>query len=116
MPATKDDIEHLKGLVRWARTTGAKKHHADNVMAEALEKAIGYLEEPDRRRNIVGYVLAALHRSMRHVKDGNSDMWIVVDRELHTWAMGQIESMFPHKPGTDPVGDHPPTNGKRKRS
>lgn len=97
MPATKADIAHLKSLLSWARSTNVHKEAKERVLADALERAIAYLEEPDERKNVVGMILNALHQSYKRTDYGG---YVVRDRDLHDWAIEQIEAMFggPHTP------------------
>lgn len=92
MPATQNDLHELKAVVRWLR--GARNFTTrERVAADALERAIAYLEEPGARTSVVTYILSALHQSMRRVKN-DSNIWVPVDRDLNDWALRQIEDMF----------------------
>lgn len=93
MPATPQDIEQLQALLRWARADRKNAGTREIALGDALERAIAYLKEPDERKNVVAFVLSALHQSMRRVSPG-SNIWLTVDRDLHDWALGQIEQMF----------------------
>lgn len=94
MAATQADIAQLKNLLNWARSSNAAREPKERILADALERALMYLEEPDERRNVVGYVLNALHQSYRR----SNGTYVVRDRDLHDWAIQQIEGMFggPH--------------------
>lgn len=94
MPATQADIAQLRGLLRWARSSNAQREPKERVLADALERAIAYLEEPDERKNVVGYILNALHQSYKSM----NGTFVVRDRDLHDWAIQQINDMFggPH--------------------
>jgi hypothetical protein len=91
MPASKQDIAELRQIYRWAKSSKAPREARERILADALAKALTYLEEPDTRVNVVGYILAALHQSMRKV---GPNVWAVRDRDLQHWALSQIEELL----------------------
>lgn len=100
MPATPDDIRELRELLRWYRgrksTVQFDRDRETKAIVAGLERALEYLEHPDRRINRALFILAALRQSM---KRGDGGIWMVVDRDLQTWALEQAEAMFsPVKP------------------
>jgi hypothetical protein len=99
MPATPDDIASLRRLLDWAK--GRTLTPTERTLYDALQRALFYLEEPDQRKNVVLYILSALRHSMRKLEGGK--MWAMVDRDLHNWAMEQIEDMFPDAGHTEHV-------------
>lgn len=90
MPASKADIEELRGIVKWLKTGGGDEASRGKVTIEALERALEYLSEPDERYNIVRFVLAALVQSMPK----RNDMYVCVDRALQSWAMDQANEIL----------------------
>lgn len=92
MPATKEDIEQLRALLRWARSTRADTLTREKQLADGLERALNYLGEPDQRKNVMLWILSALRQSMRKL---HGNLWVVTDRDLNDWAMRQLEDMFP---------------------
>lgn len=99
MPASKHEIEGLRAILRYARSL----RHLDStarMLADALDRALAYLEEPDSRVNVMRYILGALHASMRKVPH-SANTWHAIDRDLQDWAMRQIEDLL----GPFPTGD-----------
>jgi c-di-GMP-related signal transduction protein len=94
MPATQEDIDELKRLLKWSRTarSGVAK---EQVLVSAIEKALSYLEQPDGRRNVILFCLSALRQSVRKGSD-KTNVWYVTDHVLYDWAMEQIHEMFSH--------------------
>lgn len=90
MPATKAEIEELRGYLRWAQQHRGESAVRERVLADALQKALAYLEEPDARQNVVRFVLAGLFHSVvkRH------GMYIIRDRDLNTWSHDQLAELF----------------------
>lgn len=94
VPASKKDIAELASLLRWTKSSHRISHiEKEQILVEALEKAISYLAEPDRRKNIMAFVLSALRQSVRK-SEQSTVTWQVVDVDLYNWAMDQIESLL----------------------
>lgn len=94
MTATKQDLDQLRGVLTWVRSNSGPAHSAlrERMLADALERAIALLADPDARSSTLGWVLAALRQSVRRSPAGNN-LWFVVDRDLYTWAMEQVERL-----------------------
>lgn len=102
MPASKHEIDGLHAILRYARSLRTMDTTA-RMLADALERALAYLEEPDSRVNVMRFILGALHASMRKLPH-SSNVWHAVDRDLQDWAMRQIEDLLGPFPTDD--GDH----------
>lgn len=92
MPASKHEIDGLRAILRYARSLRTLDT-TDRMLADALERALAYLEEPDSRVNVMRYILGALHASMRKVPH-SANVWHAIDRDLQDWAMRQIEDLL----------------------
>lgn len=94
MPATPDDIASIRQIANWAKRH--KLTPTERMLHDALQRALTYLEEPDSRKTIMLHILSALRHSMTPKVGDGGKMWVTVDRDLHNWAMEQIEQMFPN--------------------
>lgn len=97
MPATPQEVEELRALLRWAkadRGNAAAGQLRERALRDGLEKAIAYLAEPDSRVNVVRFILSALRQSMVR----QPGLWVCRDRDLQTWALDQVATMFPPDP------------------
>lgn len=100
MPASKHEIDGLRSILRYARSLRTMDSTA-RMLADALERALAYLEEPDSRVNVMRFILGALHASMRKVPH-SANVWHAIDRDLQDWAMRQIEDLLGPFPTDEP--------------
>lgn len=94
MAPTLRDIEELRVVLKWVRANKGPAQSAtrERMLADALERAIALLAEPETRCSALGWVLAALRQSVRRSPQSNNT-WFIVDRDLYTWAMEQVEKL-----------------------
>lgn len=89
MPATDEEIEELRHLMRWAE--GLKgpiaEKHAD-MLRDGLRRAMKLIDRP-KHINIAKLLLAAIKQAGHWDSSGN--FWIIHDRELYNWAIREIE-------------------------
>lgn len=95
MPATEDEIEELRGLLKWAKERHKAHDFRDRDMAyEALEaglrKAIDLIGPPERRSGMALILLGAIYHSMRKM----GDYWVTIDRATLNDALTMTEQLY----------------------
>lgn len=91
MPADAKEIAELKQILRWATTRRKHLSAPEQVLTDALARAIAYIEAPGKRKNILLFILSALRRSMAR----RDNIWVCIDRELQTDALDLLAAMIP---------------------
>jgi redox-sensitive bicupin YhaK (pirin superfamily) len=94
MQPTNKDIDALKGLVRWARTTEGEKELRIAALAEGLERAITALE--GRHDSVTEMLLVAIHQAMVPLY-GNR--WVIVDPDLLDFVGRELVKRYGPNPG-----------------
>lgn len=88
-PTTVGELESILKSVERGRYSAATNAA---TLAAALRRAIEQLKSAERHRSSVMWALAALRQSMRP-PGPSGGMWLIVDRDLHDWAMGQVAQL-----------------------
>lgn len=86
MPATKADVEELRGILRYF-TAQRQMTTKERMLFDALTRAIALLNE-GLATSITTYILSAL-RDSGHWNAAKT-IWFVDDQDLYVWAMTQI--------------------------
>ena len=106
MKPTKNDLEALSGLVRWARTHDGDAELRVRSLADALDKAIAMLRE--RHDSVTEMLLVGIWQSMTPLGQGNR--WAVVDHDMLDFVGRELVKRYGPNPG------YPQQEPKSKRS
>lgn len=91
MPATKIDVEELRGIIRHVESSPSlSARDRQRILSDALKRAVGLLDE-GLAPSVTTWILGALHESGRWNND--KTRWFIHDTELYNWAMRQISEM-----------------------
>lgn len=85
MPATAPQVDDIRSVIRWAKTTKVGQASREAVLLEALEHAVTVIEQ--QPASLTAWIIGALHASLRKTQG----MWIVTNRALHDEALDAIE-------------------------
>lgn len=88
-PHTVRELESILTAVQRDRSHPLTK---ESRLSTALRAAIDQLKAVEQQRSAVRWVLAALRQSMRKPSHPGG-MWVVIDRDLHDWALGQVAQL-----------------------
>lgn len=92
MTATPANVRELEGILKSVERGRYSAATNAITLADALRRAIEHLKTAEQHRSSVMWVLAALRQSMRPPRPSGG-MWIIVDRDLHDWAMSQVAQL-----------------------
>ena len=82
----------IRGLIYFAKAAKNQPERESlyREMLETLTWCLAFLEQPHPNEEPLRFALCALMQSVRHTELGN---WYVIDVELYTWAMNQLDAM-----------------------
>lgn len=94
MPATKADLEELRGILRYLRgPTKPGDSVISKLATDALERALSYLDDTVETNSPLWWAAGALKGSMRKIRE---DYYVVTNRGTHSWALRQIWELLPN--------------------
>jgi hypothetical protein len=102
MQPTQKEIDALRGLARWARTSEAEDKIKIEALGEGIDRAIAELSK--RHDSVTEMLLVAIHQAMVPVY-GNR--WEIVDADLFDFVGRELVKRYGTNPGA-------PRHEKRK--
>jgi hypothetical protein len=106
MKPTRQEIEALRGLVRWARSHEGDAELRVRTLADALERAIAATEND--HDSVTEMLLVAMHQALERMY-GNK--WRIVDQDLIDFVGQELNKRYGPNPGPPRPEPKPPLFG-----